>query len=433
MQSQTATTRAWHAPDSILRTAHGSIGLHLTVEEVLNILPFMFMSMNGALPFTGHASRLALDAGLGFYWLLTVVNFFRNRAKIHWELWTTRYAAIFLFYTLLSVIWSHQRMGTLYLPFITSICTFLYCSYLIDRFTLADFTRMLVIGYTFMLVASIFVATLLPRFGIDDGSSDPNNRGAWQGICSQKNGLGLISALAIAAALSLKPKSHLDHAWRWLLLSSALVCAFKSESREAWIAISLQFLLFIIVRFIQDLQPRSRLPILFSIVMASILLLLAVYYNLDALLALIGRNRTASGRTDLWEASFLLIQRRPWLGYGLYGVFGTNIAWDISVRAGWMVTSSHNNYVEVLLSYGIIGLLLYLPIPLSSLLYMVRALFSYSLPEIEILLYIMIVILLVSLTSPIVLYTPAIGLILLLYAVSHLERVERSGFMRIRE
>jgi len=42
------------------------------------------------------------------------------------------------------------------------------------------------------------------------------------------------------------------------------------------------------------------------------------------------------------------------------------------VRVGWDVTSAHNNYLDLLLCYGIVGFIVYMPIILASLLYMLR-------------------------------------------------------------
>jgi len=156
------------------------------------------------------------------------------------------------------------------------------------------------------------------------------------------------------------------------------------------------------------------------------------YIYSDDILRLLGRTKTASGRTEIWDGCILLIQRHPWLGYGTYGVWNTPRAWDVIVRVNWLVSSSHNNYLEILLSYGIIGLLLYLPIILSSFLYIFRALLNYDLRGLEVSIYVVIAILVLSMAVPLIMYSPSVGLVLLLYVVSRLEQVERSGFMSVR-
>ncbi len=128
----------------------------------------------------------------------------------------------------------------------------------------------------------------------------------------------------------------------------------------------------------------------------------------------------------------MLVEKRPLLGYGTYGVWKTPIAWDVVVRAGWNVTSSHNNYVEILLFYGIVGLFLYLLILVPTFLYIFRALMSYQLAELEVLIYVIIGILVLSMASPLIVYFPSLGMLLLMYCASRLEQIERSGFLKLR-
>ena len=407
------------------------IGTSLPLEEVVNLLPFMFLALNGLIP--GPEVSVALhDVWFGSFMLLTTVLFFRTNARVHWELWTCRFGAAFLLYSLASVTWGTAAINATIRPSVCSICIFLYYNYLLSRFDRVKFTRMLVWAMGVMFTAGIALVLFLPGIGKDHSTKEANNVGSWQGVFAQKNALGVACAVAVAVAIGLKPKTHVDRAWRWYLLGVALLCSYKSQSRESWIAIFVIFLLFGFFKFIGLFTQESRLPV--ATISAVVIFGLAglLYFNIDAALALIGRTRTLTGRTDIWDATMLLIGRRPWFGYGTYGVWGTPIMWDAQVRVGgWRVTSSHNDYLEVILSYGIIGFLIYIPIMLSSFLYMVRAILSYSLPELEVVIYCMIVIMVESFAAPIIMFTPALGMILILYCGSHLERVERSGFMRL--
>ena len=119
------------------------IGTSLPLEEVVNLLPFMFLALNGLIP--GPEVSVALhDVWFGSFMLLTTVLFFRTNARVHWELWTCRFAAVFLLYSLASVTWGTAAFGTTIRPSICSICIFLYYNYLLSRFDRVKFTRMLV-------------------------------------------------------------------------------------------------------------------------------------------------------------------------------------------------------------------------------------------------------------------------------------------------
>jgi O-antigen ligase len=309
---------------------------------------------------------------------------------------------------------------------------FCYYNYLLDRYTLNDLTRLMVWAYGLLLTLSVFVSLAVPSIGIDDGSSDPNNRGAWQGVFIQKNQLGGGAAIGMAVALGLRPKNSVDRLWRYLLIVTALICAKGSQSRECWIAIAIEFAFLGFMRILRRLHPKSRLPAVVVGMLGYATVGILTYIYADDILKFLGRTRSASGRTGIWDGCILLIQRHPWLGYGTYGVWNTPRAWDVVARVGWLVSSSHNNYLEILLSYGIVGLLLYLPIIFSSFLYIFRALLNYDLRGLEVPIYVVIAILVLSMAVPLIMYSPSVGLVLLLYVVSRLEQVERSGFMTIR-
>lgn len=409
----------------------------LTVEEFLNIPIIMLFSFNGYLPFIsssgagkGHASWVRHLSEIAFL-AVTGFFFFRNHARIHWELWTTRLAALYIAWALLSTTWST-------LPFTGSIAislvelfTFFYFNYLLDRFTISEFIRICVWAFTILMFASIVFAILLPSHGLDAGLSNPHDKGSWQGVFEQKNMLGLSAAISVALTLGLRPASSIDRIWRWALFLSAMVCALGSKSRESWVAIFFIFLLAMVLRLFERMDQKSRLPLFLIFSFTTALLVVIAYQELDAILALFGRDRTLTGRTEIWSSTILLIRRHPWLGYGSYAVWGTPLATDVVVRTGWNVTSSHNNYLETVLAFGLIGLAIYMPIPISSFLFMFRAVMSYSIVEYRPLIYIIAVLLVMSFAIALITCSPGIGLISLLYCVANLERVERSGIMRL--
>ena len=181
-------------------------------------------------------------------------------------------------------------------------------------------------------------ALLVPGIGIDHGSN-LNNAGAWQGVFSQKNQLGIATALSVAVALGFRATGRLDEIWRWCLISEALVCAAKSQSREAWISIALEVGAFLFLRCLEKMRLRARLPALMLGMLVFACVMVFAYLTVIHAPGVVGRSSTASGRTAIWRDSLLLIGRRPWFGYGTYGVWKTPIAWEVVVREGWDVTT----------------------------------------------------------------------------------------------
>ena len=83
-----------------------------------------------------------------------------------------------------------------------------------------------------------------------------------------------------------------------------------------------------------------------------------IWTDQSQLLALVGRNPTLTGRTDLWHAALVAIFRHPWLGYGFNafwaGMQGGSSSFLVSV--GWYVKHSHNGFLDLSLDLGLLGL-----------------------------------------------------------------------------
>jgi O-antigen ligase len=303
-----------------------------------------------------------------------------------------------------------------------------------DRFDPSRFKTLLFQMFTLMFIISLVTAVALPGRGRETASAEGSalaNVGAWKGPYRQKNELGLNCALAFALCAGYRPKSSIERTWRTGLVLLTLLLSYKSQSRESWIAIAVICYLAVLIKPIRGLAPASRLPVVITLVVGAVTTVTLAYMNLDALLALVGRDRTLTGRSDIWNYSMIAAQRRPLLGYGIYGYWTTPNATEVVVRAGWKVTSSHNSYLDCVISYGLIGLMIYLPIPLSALAYIFRAILSYSIENLEMYIYMLTAIIVLSFGGGFLTLTPGISYVLAIYVISNLEKVERSGFMSL--
>lgn len=410
-----------------------SIGLGLTGEEILNVSLFAFLAMNGGVHVPNETLRNVVDHQMALlYWIGTIWVFVRNGTRIHWNLWSCKLSFLFLAYTVASIFWSDSPFSVTWYPTATGICTFLYYNYLIDRYKLYGVIRMMVWAFTILLVLSVMARVVMPGYALDDGTRDPNNLGALQGIFNQKNILAVVATLGFAVGLGLSPRNSIDRLWRGSLIFLSVFCAWQSQSREGWVAMAAIMPLALLMAATSRLHPRSRLPVVVLGLGGLLLGCFLVYYNLDDILHLLGRTKNASGRTDIWAAVFIMIAKRPWFGYGTWGVWGTPLAWDAVVRNGWAITSSHNNYIEIVLSYGYVGLALYMPLMLFSIYYMGRAMLTYETRDVRVLIFVMVSIFVLSFAVVLMMWSPSVGMILMLYCTSHLELIERSGFMTLR-
>jgi len=360
------------------------------------------------------------------FWATMFAAIVRYRAHVHWEVWTCRFAFAYFTYISASFLWGTPAVHLFIYPVVTTFLTFFYVNYLLGRTDTYSFNRMMLHAAGILLLLSLILVIAVPSIGLDSGAGDPNNRGAWQGIFAQKNQLGMATALAMAFALGQRSRNLADRCWRVVVFLSALICAIGSQSREAWLAIALQIAAMTLMFLLRHIRARDRPPILAVSLGLSTALGLLIYFNIESAFALLGRSPTASGRTHIWRDSLVLVARRPWLGYGTYGVWKTPLSWSVVVREGWNVPSSHNNYIEILLYYGVTGLILFAPLFLSGFVYSYKALISLELDRYQVHIYVLLALVVLSVASPVMVYFPAIGLLVLLYSACRLEQSARA-------
>jgi exopolysaccharide production protein ExoQ len=73
----------------------------------------------------------------------------------------------------------------------------------------------------------------------------------------------------------------------------------------------------------------------------------------DAVLAMLGRDRTLTDRTDLWDA-ILRAETNPMTGWGFNSFWETSAGHDVTQET--RLRSAHNGYLEVFLDGGFVAL-----------------------------------------------------------------------------
>jgi len=207
-------------------------------------------------------------------------------------------------------------------------------------------------------VASLLLAVLLPSYGIMHTLFP----GAWRGVWNEKNLLGdhMAQAVIFAAAAAV-----LDRRWRavWLAtggLCLALVLLSTSKTSLVTLVMGLAALAFV------WLVKRGPLMAIFTSWVAAVGLALAVLvavFASDAVFALLGKDATLTGRTQIWSAVMRQLQTRPWTGFGYAAVWDDKSVWApmawITKDAGFVAHHAHNSWLEAWLGLGLVGLVLW--------------------------------------------------------------------------
>ena len=181
-----------------------------------------------------------------------------------------------------------------------------------------------------------------------------------QGIFNQKNNLGEAMAVAILVNLYLPAKSRRGRILKGLWLCLFLTLLILSRSATSLISLCAAIL---IVQAYQKIRRSMRVPLgVVLIGIAGAVVVAGIIMADDTLLSsILGRSTDLTGRTELWSLVTGMILKRPLFGYG-YSSFWQGASpesLDIARHIGWAPEYSHNGYLELALSIGIVGLLLF--------------------------------------------------------------------------
>ncbi len=204
-------------------------------------------------------------------------------------------------------------------------------------------------------VLSFLCALFLPQYG-------KGLDGTWQGIFGQKNGLGGIMALAVLVEWHLPATTFKTRAFKFAWLGAYATLLALSDSITAFICVSFTLAAIAVFKTLRW-KYRVPLPLLFGSGALGVVALVPVLIaNLDSIMPLFGRAGDLTGRTELWSFLVPVILKQVFLGYGYSGFWeGASVESEIIYKhIGWKAMYSHNGYLEMVLSLGLLGLILIL-------------------------------------------------------------------------
>lgn len=226
--------------------------------------------------------------------------------------------------------------------------------YLGSRYSFEE--QLKIYGWTFGISVffSFIFAIALPEYGIMNTDAIV---GAWRGIYPHKNGLGesMFASFLTFYFLSLIYKKRQLLFQICCLLSIVLI--YFGESGTAFISV---VFIFCTAQGLKrtSLQSKQGVFLILLFLILTLLILFLILINFTTFLEVNDKDITLSGRTVLWSSLWHFIQQRPILGYG-YGSFfsslsrETNLLWQAH---DWSPVHSHNGYIQLWISLGIVGL-----------------------------------------------------------------------------
>jgi exopolysaccharide production protein ExoQ len=233
--------------------------------------------------------------------------------------------------------------------------TCLFGIVLAARFSFLE--QLKILRWVFRLAAALSVAIVVLGHGVIMSTGGESVRG----VFNHKNRLGAAMALALLV------EWYIPEQARWLRVVKAMSLGlfvgllFYSNSITSVVTVAVTLL---IMWAFTTIYRRYKLlvPLMFSVVVLVGLLLGALGLSVGSVTQTMGRSSDLTGRTELWGSIASMIIDRPILGYGFSGFWegASSEASVVENNIGWSPSYSHNGYLEITLSLGLVGLMLFL-------------------------------------------------------------------------
>jgi O-antigen ligase len=108
-------------------------------------------------------------------------------------------------------------------------------------------------------------------------------------------------------------------------------------------------------------RPTQRKVAIVASATLAVAIIFVASQNIASETAMIGKDSTLTGRTDLWKLSLRAVEERPLWGYGYGAFWGKNSprARPIREEVNWGAPHAHDGYIDLALELGFVGILIY--------------------------------------------------------------------------
>lgn len=209
--------------------------------------------------------------------------------------------------------------------------------------------------FSVYLVMAHLVAFALPSMSVMRGGALD---GAFRGLATHRNVLAMQINLAMAVFLTLRRPPL---AFRPMLLAACVFILVAAGSAQALILTIIGVTVFALYRA-DRLMPGVRpLGLLAFVAVVPALYLAMTPHFLEDMLGAFGRDATFTGRTQLWSLATYMIERQPWLGYGMQHFTSGTLSPELldAYGLGLSFGSSHSSYLEAVMAFGRAGAALF--------------------------------------------------------------------------
>jgi O-antigen ligase len=274
----------------------------------------------------------------------------------------------FVILVLLSILWSIDRGATIE-RFVSLVSMVLVClAFTVAGWHARRLQNCLRPILTLILLASLVAGAIDPTLVLEAGDTI-SLKDAWHGLTQQKNIFGSIASLGFIFWLHawLAKESKLLPALIGMGISG-ICLVFSKSSTAAFATVFVIMLLFLLMRSPRALRrympfiATSFAAITVAYGLAMLNIVPGLGHLLDPVVALTGKDRTFSARSQIWEIIVDHIHQSPLLGTG-YGAYWTAPIPRspsyifISRMYGFWPGEAHNGYLDIMNDLGWVGLI----------------------------------------------------------------------------
>ncbi len=303
--------------------------------------------------------------------------------------WYRLPAPLYWFMTLavLSILWSAYRFESLLgvaaqlLTTIVAIVLAFVLSWHELLRTLASSMRwLLALSFAFELWVSVFVREPLLSWWVEQPEGKTLNILFWsrnllfeggpvQGVVANSALFGFLGLIALVL-FSVQLRAGLVRPFfGWCWVAVAIVTLLLTRSATVWVALIAVAVALALALWGRRLGPERRMPLYWVAGGAIAVSIASVVFARDFVFGLLGKSSDMTGRLEIWEKVWGLIEQRPWFGWGWVSYWPTWVEpYDgLDTKAGIAVMSAHSAWLDVWLQLGLVGVLVFAPLVVLTL------------------------------------------------------------------
>jgi exopolysaccharide production protein ExoQ len=327
--------------------------------------------------------------GFGGIALIVVVGsvWFLVSLKPAWS-WRTfpKSLAVFMGLATLSLAWSAypgaSALGiTLqWITTLTAICV-AFCLTWPELVRTLAVTLRLILGLSlvFEAVVAVVIGQAVLPFWVEYSGKIPSafywsramllEGGPIEGIVASRNLLGFIALLALIVFAVQLAAGTVSRTTGIVWVAVALLVLWLTRSATVTVAMAAVVLALAFALWARRVHPLGRRGLYLTAGIAAAAVVAGVATFSSTLLGLLGKSEDLTGRFDIWNSVIDLAGQRPVQGWGWVSYWAPWVEpFDgLAVRKGVQYLQAHNAWLDVWLQVGILGLMVFAALTLSTL------------------------------------------------------------------